>query len=265
MTNMIDDFLGDFRTVVWFSCGVTSAVAAKIAVQNRSNVVVAYCDVGGEHPDNARFLKDIEVWLNHEILILKSDKYEDIWDVFHKTRYLAGVGGARCTTELKKKVRQSFQKASDEQVFGFDAGEYSRIEKFKENNPEVKLWAPLYERGVSKSDCLHIIQNAGIELPMMYRLGYRNNNCIGCVKGQAGYWNKIRVDFPEVFDRMAKLERELNVALNKKYVKGKRVRVFLDELDPSAGNYKEEPDTGCGIACGETLEEIEAYQISCET
>ena len=256
--------MSEHRTVVWFSCGITSAVAARIAVQNRKNVVVAYCDVGAEHPDNVRFLKDVEKWLGHEIQILKSDKYEDIYDVFKQTRYLVGVKGARCTTELKKKVRQAFQLPGDEQVFGFDASEDERVAKFRANNPEVKLWAPLHKRGITKSECLHIMQSAGIEIPVMYKLGYKNNNCIGCVKGQMGYWNKIRVDFPEVFERMAKIERELNVAINKKYVDGKRTRVFLDELDPKAGNYKEEPDTGCGIACGETLEEIEAYQISCE-
>ncbi len=54
-----------------------------------------------------------------------------------------------------------------------------------------------------------MIERAGIELPAMYKLGYRNNNCIGCPKGGMGYWNKIRVDFPEVFERMAALQREL--------------------------------------------------------
>lgn len=252
------------RTVVWFSCGITSAIAARIAVQSRENVVVAYCDVGAEHEDNKRFLREVSDWLGHPIHILKSEKYGDIWDVFRRTRYLVGVNGARCTTELKKKVRQEFQLPGDEQVFGFDASETKRIEKFRANNPEVYMWAPLHDRGITKGECLHIMKSAGIELPVMYRLGYKNNNCIGCVKGQAGYWNKIRVDFPEVFDRMAKMERELNVAINKKYVNKKRIRVFLDELPPDAGNYKEEPDTGCGIACGETLEEIEAYQIQCE-
>ena len=40
----------------------------------------------------------------------------------------------------------------------------------------------------------------------MYKLGYNNNNCIGCVKGGQAYWNKIRIDFPETFNKMAKLE-----------------------------------------------------------
>jgi hypothetical protein len=94
------------------------------------------------------------------------------------------------------------------------------------------------------------LYEAGIEIPAMYKLGYTNNNCIGCVKGQQGYWNKIRIDFPEVFERMAKLERELNVAINKTYAgDGKRKRVFLDELDPQAGRYTMEPNIECGVLC----------------
>jgi hypothetical protein len=65
-----------------------------------------------------------------------------------------------------------------------------------------------------------------------------------------GYWNKIRVDFPEAFERMAKTERELNVAICKSYAgDGKRKRVFLDELDPEAGRYDPLPDIECGVLC----------------
>jgi hypothetical protein len=72
-------------------------------------------------------------------------------------------------------------------------------------------------------------------MPAMYQLGYRNNNCIGCVKGGIGYWNKIRRDFPEAFDRMAKAER----AIGRKLFK--REGVYLDELDPARGNHADEP------------------------
>ena len=85
-----------------------------------------------------------------------------------------------------------------------------------------------------------MLMQAGIELPAMYKLGYKNNNCIGCVKGAKGYWNKIRVDFPEAFERMVKQERKMNVKI---------LDVFLDELDPSVGNYHSEFETECGVVC----------------
>ena len=237
------------RTLVWFSCGAASAVAAKLAVDKYPDCEVLYCDtLAYEHPDNMRFLKDVEKWIGKEIKLLKSEKYTDIFDVFDKTGWLIGVGGARCTTELKKNVRKQYERPGDLHIFGLTKDEAKRIERFEDQNADIKVEWILEE--TTKKDCYRIVQEAGIDLPMMYKLGYNNNNCIGCVKGQAGYWNKIRVDFPEAFDRMAKQERKMGVAINKSYAgDGKRKRIFLDELNPNYVRNVPLPDIECGAIC----------------
>ena len=75
----------------------------------------------------------------------------------------------------------------------------------------------------------------------MYDLGYRNNNCIGCVKGGMGYWNKIRIDFPEVFKQRAEEERKVGHTC----IKG----IYLDELPPDAGRIEDEVMEDCSIMC----------------
>ncbi len=80
----------------------------------------------------------------------------------------------------------------------------------------------------------------------MYLLGYGNNNCVGCVKGGMGYWNKIRRDFPEAFARMAALERKLGRSCIKTKTDG---QVFLDTLAPDRGRFEDEPTISCGITC----------------
>lgn len=247
------------RVVVWFSCGAASAVAAKLAVSRHEDVVVAYCasTLSSEHPDNLRFLRDVERWIGQPIEMLYSDRYKDTWDVWERTGWLVGPAGARCTQELKKAVRQQYEDPmGDRQVFGFTREECRRAERFRAANPEVYLDAVLIDEGLGKAECLGIIERAGIEIPAMYRLGYRNNNCIGCVKGQAGYWNKIRRDFPERFDRMAQLERRMDVAINKTYDGDRRLRVFLDELPPDMGSHSDEPDIECGLLCHMVTQEV---------
>ena len=258
------------RAVVWFSCGATSAVAAKIACEGEYGelpVRVVYCDPGSEHPDNLRFLRDVEEWAGASVTVLRSDRYKDTWEVFEKRRYLSGPDGALCTYELKKRLAQEFRDVGgDVEVYGFDAGEMKRAANFRTNNPEVDLRTPLIDRGLTKPDCLAMLQRAGIELPAMYRLGFGNANCIGCVKGQMGYWNRIRRVFPETFSRMAKLERTLGkvedgkprgAAICKSYAGDKkRKRVFLDELDPDAGR-DDEPVPECGLLCAATEREWE--------
>jgi len=230
------------RTICWFSCGAASAVATKIAIsENKENeIVIAYTEVIEEHPDNKRFIKDCEKWFGQEIIILGNDKYKrSIYETF-KTSAMNIRGAAPCTRLLKKKVREKFELPTDTQIFGYTAEEQERFDRFLDAN-NIDCRAPLIERGLGKVDCLAILQNAGIELPVMYKLGYHNNNCIGCVKGGKGYWNKIRNDFPEAFERMAKLERQKNQTVFKD--------CFLDELPVDAGNYPQEQDIQCGIFC----------------
>lgn len=230
------------RVLVWFSCGAASACAAKLTLEQYPDAEILYCDtLAYEHPDNRRFIADVEKWIGNEIKILKSEKYQDIFDVFDKTGWLVGVSGARCTLELKRAVREKYQEALDTHIFGFGVDELRRIERFIETNPELYLYFPLRDAGMNKQSCLDMLMQSGVELPAMYKLGYKNNNCIGCVKGAKGYWNKIRIDFPEAFERMAKQERKMNVRINRD--------VFLDELNPTAGNYKSEFETECGVVC----------------
>ena len=231
------------RVLVWFSCGAASACAAKLTTEQYPDAEILYCDtLAYEHPDNRRFIADVERWTGKEIKVLKSTKYTDIFDVFDKTGWLVGPGGARCTHELKRSVREQYQSAGDVHVFGFRIDEPARIARFERDNPELYLMFPLRDAGMDKQACLNMLMQAGIELPAMYKLGYKNNNCIGCVKGQAGYWNKVRIDFPEYFERMAKQERKMSVHILKD--------CYLDELDPSAGNYVSELETECGPVCG---------------
>ena len=135
--------MNEQRTIVWFSHGAASAVSAYIAVQELENVDVVLMDTGSEHPDNERFFNEVQDWIGQPITVLRSDKYKDIWDVYEKTGWLVGVGGARCTTELKRKLREKYQRPDDIQIFGYCVEEAERARLFQERNPDVNLVTPL--------------------------------------------------------------------------------------------------------------------------
>lgn len=242
----------DTRVVVWFSYGAASAVALYLALREYSNVVAVYCDTGGEHPDNVRFLSDVEKWLGIEIVKLKNEKYADHFDVFASDRFLVGPHGARCTVELKKRLRFQFQKADDIQIFGYTSDEPHRAERFNAGYPEVDTDFILVRKGVAKLQCLGVLWREGIKIPAMYDLGYKNNNCIGCVKGGMGYWNKIRKDFPVHFERMAKIEREIGASvLRSEIPKSGRASspLYLDELDEDRGQFPKAEPIQCDFVC----------------
>lgn len=238
------------RVIAWFSCGAASAVAAKKAIEKYGpGVEVCYCDTSAsEHPDNPRFLAEVERWLGVDIRRLRSDKYASVDDVFEQRRYMAGIQGAICTVEMKKVPRFKFQRPDDTHVFGLTADEGGRIRRFESGNPDMLLDWVLRDAGITKADCYRLLAEAGVRLPAMYALGYRNNNCLGCVKATSpAYWAKVRRDFPEVFERRAQQSRSIGVKLTR--VRGRRV--FLDELPQGDfGRYKTE-DISCGPECAQ--------------
>ena len=103
---------------------------------------------------------------------------------------------------------------------------------------------------ICKADCLHFpttLQDAGLELPRIYKQGYPNANCIGCVKATSvTYWNHVRKMHPDVFKERNKQSKSIGCKL----VRYKGKRIFLDELPPDAvGKPLKNLDFECGIFC----------------
>ena len=226
--------------VSWFSAGVSSFIATYIERENIDKIL--YTHIDDQHEDTMRFLKDCEKALGKEIEILQS-QYNNVENVVKTFRFINSPYGAKCTQILKKRVRKEWEQGKKDltYIWGYDLSEKHRAERLLEAMPEFNHKFPLIERGFSKEDCHGILRELGIKRPLMYEIGYRNNNCIGCVKGGMGYWNRIRKDFPEVFEARAKLEREIGASC----IKG----VFLDELDPDRGRLEEEVMEDCNIIC----------------
>lgn len=232
-------------TVSWFSAGVSSAVATKLAINEIDEII--YTHIDDQHPDTMRFVKDCEKWFGKEVTIIQSP-YKTVENVCLSHRFINGPHGAVCTRLLKKRVRIEWEMDNEDNgkiryVWGMDCSkrEKKRAENLIELMPQQEHIFPLIEKNIGKQEAHEILFASGIKRPQMYELGYRNNNCLGCTKGGMGYWNKIRRDFPDVFKKRAEMERLIGASC----ING----VFLDELDPSCGNEDDEINDDCGIMC----------------
>jgi 3'-phosphoadenosine 5'-phosphosulfate sulfotransferase (PAPS reductase)/FAD synthetase len=249
------------NVISWFSGGCTSAVACKLSVDKykKDDLRIIYIETGSHHPDHQRFLADCEKWFDAKIEILRSEKYSDVFDVINKTRFINSPYGARCTNELKQKVRLSYEKNHPEithQVWGFEFNpkEINRAKRLEAKYKDHEHLFPLIDSQITKPDALNMLKDANIAFPSMYLLGYNNSNCVGCVKGGMAYWNKIRVDFPEVFNTMAITERKINRSCLK--------TSFLDELDPSRGRGQPPLVSDCGsVGEGCEIELLKEYSM----
>lgn len=211
-----------------------------------------YIDVADQHPDSLRFIKDCEKAIGKEIQILKSDEYKDVADAVRSFgSFKNSVNGfAPCTNWLKKRVRKEWEFEHRDTiltyVWGMDREEKHRAENLEQAMPEFFHEFPLIDKNLTKEDVHGLFARTfDFPRPKMYDLGYSNNNCIGCVKGGMGYWNKIRKDFPEVFKARTELEHEVGNTM----LKDQNGYIYLDELDPNRGNMNMEVMQECGVFC----------------
>lgn len=218
------------KVICWWSGGITSAVTCKLCIDifGIENVRFIFIDTYNEDEDTYRFKKDCEKWFGAEIETISGvEKYGTVQDIWRKHKSLNVATGAICSTVLKRKVREDWQKSNDYdyQAFGFELSECKRALSMTLNHPKAKAIYPLLLYGSSKKDCTAIVQDAGLKVPNMYQLGYKNNNCFktGCVQGGIGYWQKIQREYPDKFNAMADMEHELTNA------KGKPVTMLKDQ------------------------------------
>lgn len=246
------------KVIAWWSGGITSAVACKLAIDfyGKDNVQVLFIDTKNEHEDTYRFLKDCQKWygcLIGSISAIGGD-YESIQDVWRKHKSLNVATGAVCSFKLKRRVREKWQKEIDYdyQVFGFEfeKKEFNRAMGLKMNHPKAKPIFPLLMMGWDKDKCLEVVEEAGIDIPLAYQMGFRNNNCLntGCVQGGIGYWQKMQRDFPKKFESMANMEHELTE------LKGQPITMLKDQSNKAkqSGNtlvflkkHKDYPQLKC--------------------
>lgn len=252
------------RMVCQFSCGAASAVATKLILAEYPPelVVIVNAFIKEEHSDNRRFLWDCEKWFDHPILCLKDEKYGASTDeVWRRNRYMKGLRGAPCSLALKRKLLSTVSLPEDIKILGFTREEVDRFDQLCDRFPQEAFRAPLIERDLGKDDCLAMIERAGIELPMMYRLGYDNANCIGCPKGGQAYWQNIRADFPERFVQIQTIQESIGEGAKfLRFRSGPRKgdRMWLSELPPGRGDMKREPSFSCSFFCQLAEQEIEA-------
>lgn len=230
-------------TIAWFSAGVSSAVAVKLAIDQIDRII--YTHIEDQHEDTLRFVRDCESWFGKPVEITQSP-YKSVENACIAHRFINSPSGATCTKLLKRRVRKVWEIKNQffchfAYVWGMDADEADRAERLTETMADTRHIFPLIEQGITKEKAHQILNAGGVKRPRMYDLGYSNNNCVGCVKGGMGYWNHIRKDFPEVFKARAEMERAIGASC----ING----VFLDELDPEKGRHAPPIVGDCGIFC----------------
>ena len=151
-----------------------------------------------------KFLNQCESYLD-----IKIERFSDgrnIWEVFRDERFIGNSRVPLCNRVLKRellerKLRESYPSKNVVLFLGYEYDEKSRMEiaqnKWNEKGYEVSF--PLSEPPyLNQEDLIDNIEECGLVIPRLYRLGFTHNNCGGaCVQAGIKQWLLLLKLFPE--------------------------------------------------------------------
>ncbi|WWB86893.1 hypothetical protein V5F90_03235 [Priestia aryabhattai] len=142
------------------------------------------------------------------------------WEVFKDTRFLGNSRLAKCSHLLKQDTARKWLESSykpDECVLylGIDWTEMHRTKSPVKNWAPYKVEFPMTKRPyLAKQEMLNELKRDGIEVPILYKLGFSHNNCSGmCIRGGQGHFVNLIKYFPERFDWLEQYEKDMRTYL----------------------------------------------------
>jgi 3'-phosphoadenosine 5'-phosphosulfate sulfotransferase (PAPS reductase)/FAD synthetase len=236
------------KHIVALSGGLASAWVAIWAVQNRvklkmENLVLYFNDTHWEHEDLYRFLDDLEDFLCYPITIDSDGR--DPEQLFYDEKILGSNMVPVCSRKLKGEMLQKYVERGDIVYFGIDETEFHRAGRINMIYTGFGVWSkfPLIEQKITKEQVKEKINEIGIEIPVMYKMGFKHNNCSGgCVRQGKASWKLLLETMPDVYAERERLEREFSEKAGKKctFLKGVSLQQVREAIEMQPDLFNDE-------------------------
>jgi len=259
--------------IISYSGGLASFFEAKLAIEKYGldNVELVFCDTKSEDEDLYRFLDETEMLLGSKITKLVDGK--DIWECAFDDNFLYNSRVANCTIKLKmrlfKKYIKKFKKDEIVVHIGFDYTEQHRFDRSKKHYLPIKIESLILNTKLTKMTMRDELVLLGIELPLLYKLGFAHNNCGGfCFKAGIGHFKQLYEKLPLRYEYHMNKEQDLikqigrDVSILKRVRGGQKISVTLKMLkeefilNGTQLSFMEEYDIG-GCNCFVDYDEVE--------
>lgn len=199
--------------MISFGAGINSVAMAILLVEEGWTGQIVFADTGAEHPETYCYMQYFErVYLAPRGLYIvrlehgseyhsKDGSLEEYCLKYHIIPLLAVRW---CTVGWKHNPLDRWMKANG---IGRTAIGFTIDEGGRERHDGVRY--PLDERGVTRPECMRIIQRAGLDVP-------RKSGCFFCPGQPLAQWRALYMDHPDLYERAIALEDNAS-AYNQKH------------------------------------------------
>jgi hypothetical protein len=204
-----------------FGGGVQSTAALVLAAQGKIDYrIFLFCNVGAdsENPDTLTYVRDYSIpyaaqhGLEFHKIARTTNNGETLYQKLIKSgksipipTWMAGTGPSKreCTHDYKRiVVRRWLGKGNHIVGLGISLDEFHRMHS-SSGFSNIEHEYPLIDLRLTRSDCIKIINDAGLPLPP-------KSSCWFCPFNKLQYWQELKRTKPELFVKAVEIETIIN-------------------------------------------------------
>lgn len=202
-----------------------------------------FADTGGELPETYEYLKIAEKYLKkHNIpLITVKSKSGTLYDTCKRRRVIPSQIWRWSTRDKKVIPIHTYYRSLQVHIYEYLGITYDEIERMKPSTESyITSLFPFVDAKITREDCIHIIRDAGLPIPV-------KSGCYFCPFNTVGRWKKIYENHKDLYLKAVKLE-EQSKHFPKQKLHPLTLRVLMNENFKlnSQGSIDDQP---CGAYC----------------
>ena len=195
-----------------FGGGVNSTACIVLKAQGRLNYAEAiYVDHGCDWPETRAYVQMLAKQFPITILKPQVEGFSNLYGYASKYNMTPSRQRRWCTDKFKVRVIHNYVERPCFSLIGFSTEEEHRARISSENGIENRF--PLLELEIDRDECVKIIRDYGLPVPM-------KSGCWFCPFQRIGQWKKLRRVHPDLFCKAEQLEQNHIVAREKRGKKG---------------------------------------------
>lgn len=241
----------DVRHILSFGGGVNT-VALMIIMRRSGEPLdeVVFADTGGEVPETYAYLeiaKDYFADQGVPFRTVSNVNGHDLYGTCQRRRVIPSAVWRWSTRDFKVRPIHRYYRSIEAHINQYVGIAYDEIDRMKDSQvPHVTNIYPLVDRRMTRANCIKVIQEAGLPVPV-------KSGCFFCPFNSAGRWRWLYATHPDLYGRAEALEENSKHFPSQRLtdqVYRKRAAVTLRELRELLKANKPLPEGEMQSPCG---------------
>lgn len=192
------------KYIISYGAGINSTAMMVFLIENKYPVdAVVFSDTGGERPETYQYLNHAKRYLkrhNIPFVDVMNFRKQSLFDKSMRRKVIPSAVWRWCTRDFKVLPIYRYYRKLNAHIFQYVGIAYDELHRMKDPKENyVTNVYPLVDFGIDREQCIKIIRNARLPIPI-------KSGCYFCPFNSIERWHELYRKYPELYEKAKCLE-----------------------------------------------------------